>query len=128
MSIGECINLIRVNHIVNGLLDIQDFISNWDSKDRAMVVNESGMDSYAVPATDQPSALTFEFFHSRNPRKRDPLMLPEHGNLSSSLRVMSVCSLLSLAPLNIRSRPTFLPHRWNVKIPCKVYRIIKHFG
>lgn len=82
-----------MNRIVNGLLDIQDLISQCDSKDQAMVVNESGMDSYAIPATDKPSILTFEFFHSKNTLERDPLMLPERGDLSSDLRIVSVCSL-----------------------------------
>jgi hypothetical protein len=122
MSVGECINLIRVNREVNGLLDIENFISQGENQ--AMVVSESGMDSYAIPATDQPSVLTFEFFHSKNPHKRDPLLLPECGDVSSDLRIVSVCYL----QLDISSQLTFLFHRPGVRIPYKVYGTIKRFG
>ena len=123
MSVGDCINLIRVNREVNGLLDIQDFISQGENQ--AMVVNESGTDSYAIPATDQPSVLTFGFFHSKNPHKRDPLLLPECGDVSSDLRIVSVCYLqLDI----ISSQLTFLFHRPGVKIVYKVYVTMKHFG
>lgn len=126
MSVGECINLIRVNRMVNGLLDIQDFISQLVSKDQAMVVNESGMDSYAMPAIDQPTLLTFEFFHSRITHKHDPLMLPEDGDFSSDLRVISVRSFFCLP--EIRPQVTYLPHRLDVKILCKICAITRLFG
>lgn len=87
ISVMDGMNLIRVNHIINGVLSTQQFISRWDSEDQAMTVNESGMSSCAIAATDQPSVLIFEFFHSKNKLKRDPLMLSEHGLLSTNLRV-----------------------------------------
>jgi len=108
-----------MNHVANGLLNTQDFISQWDSKDQAMtVVIESGMNSCAIPATDQPSILIFEFFHSKNKRRRDPLKLPQRGDLSSSLRIASVG--LILVPANFCDRLTFLAYRWSVKIPRRV--------
>jgi hypothetical protein len=85
-----------LNHFVNGLLNTLDFISRWDSKDQAMTVIESGMNSYALPATDQPTVLIFEFFHSKNKRRREPLTLPERGDLNSNLRIASVRPLALL--------------------------------
>jgi hypothetical protein len=125
MSVGDCINLIQVNRVVNGLLDTQEFIRKWTWQNQAMLVNESGgLDSYAIPPTGQPSVMTFEFFHSKDRRKRDPLKLPQRGELSTDLRIISVCSFRS----DTRSQLTFVSYRLDVRIPCKVYVTIKLFG
>jgi hypothetical protein len=67
------------------------FVSPWESSDQAMVIKDKNMCSYDIPAIDQPSAVVFEFFHSKNRHRRDPVLLPVKRDLSTDLRIASVC-------------------------------------
>jgi hypothetical protein len=76
--------------VVGGALESQDFISTWNTIDKAMVIDTNGTNSLAMPATDEPSVLVFEFFHSRNTRRRDAFALPGKGKISTNFRITSV--------------------------------------
>ncbi|KAH8834497.1 hypothetical protein DL96DRAFT_1580767 [Flagelloscypha sp. PMI_526] len=87
ISFGECLNLIRINRVVNRVMEKQSFISGWDTTEQPMVIHENGMNAYAAPAHAEPSVFVFEFFHSKNKRTRDPLSLAERGDHSLNLRI-----------------------------------------
>jgi len=55
-----------------------------------MVIEGNGANSYAMQAVDKSTVIVLEFFHSRNPRRREPLGLPGKGDVSTSLRISSV--------------------------------------
>ena len=67
------------------------FVSTWESSDQPMVIRDKNVCSYDIPAIDQPSAVVFEFFHSKNKYRRDPILLPAKKDLSTDLRISSVC-------------------------------------
>ena len=77
--------------IVDKVVEKHAFVSPWESSDQAMVIKDKNMCSYDIPAIDQPSAVVFEFFHSKNRRRRDPILLPVKKDLSTDLRIASVC-------------------------------------
>jgi len=102
LSFGQCLNLVRVHRNVKGVLESQEFISPWQSIDQPMVLDSNGANSCAMQALDEATVLVFEFFHSRNQRRRDPLSLPGKGDMSTSLRVSS-----SSRPSDMRSFPDY---------------------
>lgn len=104
ISVGQCLNLVRVRHEVQGTLESADFISSWESVDQPMAVDGSGANSYAMQAIDEATVVVLEFFHSRNTRRRDPLGLSGKGDVSDNLRISSVHLLSS--------------HRSRIPIPC----------
>lgn len=76
--------------IVDKVVEKHAFVSPWESSDQAMVIKDKNMCSYDIPAIDQPSAVVFEFFHSKNRRRRDPILLPVKKDLSTDLRIASM--------------------------------------
>jgi hypothetical protein len=92
VSFGECLNLIRINRIVNGVMEKQAFTGCWDSTEHPMLIHGTGMNAYAVPVNAEPSVFIFEFFHSKNKRRRDPFLLPEREDRSLNLRITTVSS------------------------------------
>jgi len=92
-------SLIRVHHSVNGLLTTREFVTQGHGQQYpggglgTMIVHETGMNSHAILAEDSHAVMTFEFFNSSDPTALDPVHLPEHGNQSSDVRVVSVCTL-----------------------------------
>jgi hypothetical protein len=73
-------------------VETEDFISTWDSIDEAMILSDSGMNSYAIPAIDEPAVVVLKFFHSKDISQHDPRRLPGQKDLSTNLRINSVCS------------------------------------
>ena len=90
VTAGSCMNLIRINRIVQGALESQDFVSTWGAEDRAMALNGRDTKSYSLPAADEAIVILLEFFHSRNTQRKDPLGLPGRKNLSENLRITTV--------------------------------------
>lgn len=88
VSFGQCLNLVRIQQKVQGILETGDFLSPWESVDQPMAIN--GSDSYAIQAVDYATVVVLEFFHSRNTRRRNPLGLPGKGDVSDNLRISSV--------------------------------------
>lgn len=63
-----------------------------------MTLSSSGMDSYAIQAIDEPAVVVLKFFHSKDIDQHDPRRLPSQQDLSTNLRINSVCSFLSFSP------------------------------
>ena len=95
VSFGQCLNLVRIQRKVQGVLELADLISPWESINQAMVVTGGEANSYAIQAVDEPTVVLLDFFHSRNTRRRDPLGLPGKGDTSDNLRVSTVCRFSS---------------------------------
>jgi len=89
ISVGECINLVRVTRMVRGVLEIQELVSSWDSINQAMAVRDSGTMSLAIQAVENPVVVVVECFHSGDKRKDDPVLLPARNDLNSKLRVVT---------------------------------------
>jgi hypothetical protein len=92
-SVGPCINFIRISRDVEGLTESHDLVSKWDSADKAMMLDGNDAHSYAIPSADEPTVVMLEFFCSRNRRRNDALQLPHRGDLSSNIRITSVCPI-----------------------------------
>lgn len=102
VSVGKCLNLIRINREVQGILEVQSLISSWESVNQAMVLDGSGANSCAMQAVDEATVVVLEFFHSKNTRRRDPLGLPGKRDISTNLSTSSTSR-----PSDMRNIPDY---------------------
>ncbi|KAI6107724.1 hypothetical protein EDD16DRAFT_1831494 [Pisolithus croceorrhizus] len=102
ISCGNCINLVRIRRLVNGALEKQDFVSGWDARDEAMMVDGSDSSSLAFPSAEDAYVFVVETYHSTNRARRDPRKLPGLKELSTSLRVVTMSR-----PNDMKSFPDF---------------------
>ncbi|KAF8806823.1 hypothetical protein BYT27DRAFT_7256829 [Phlegmacium glaucopus] len=96
VSYGDWVNLIRVRRVVDGVLEMQDFISARDSIDKAMTLDGSNSDSLALLSAEDAYVLIIEVFHSKNVERRDPQKLPISKDLSTDLCVITVSSIFAI--------------------------------
>ncbi|KAI6160606.1 hypothetical protein EDD17DRAFT_1600181 [Pisolithus thermaeus] len=102
ISCGNCVNLIRIRRLVNGALEKQDFVSGWDARDEAMMVDGSDSRSLAFPSAEDAYVFVVETYHSTNRARKDPRRLPGLKDLSTSLRVVTTSR-----PNDMKSVPDF---------------------
>lgn len=65
VSVGKCLNLVRIHREVQGILEVQSFISSWDSVNEAMVLDTSGANSCVMQAVDEATVVVLELFHTK---------------------------------------------------------------
>ena len=82
---------------MNGALEKHDLVSFWDTIDKAMVADGSESDALALPGTEDSYVLVVETFHSKNRARKDPRKLPGFKDLSTNLRVITVCFFLFIS-------------------------------
>ncbi|EDR12193.1 uncharacterized protein LACBIDRAFT_323284 [Laccaria bicolor S238N-H82] len=90
VSVGKCLNLVRIHREVQGILEVQSFISSWDSVNEAMVLDTSGANSCVMQAVDEATVVVLELFHTKNTHRRNPLSLPAKQDVSSNLWITSI--------------------------------------
>ena len=73
-------------------MEKEDLISGWDTIDKAMTVDGSDSDSLALPSAEDAYVLVIEAFNSSNRARKDPRKLPGFKDLSTNLRVITVCT------------------------------------
>lgn len=127
VSVGQCLNLVRVQHQVQGILESSEFIGPRELVDQPMLVDGSGANSYTIQTVDEATVLVLEFFHSRNIHRRDPLDLPGEGDVSRNLQVSSVC-LFSLCWQLLLSKPIALVSRCRGQTTRKTFLTTKRSG
>jgi len=90
---GHCMNLIRIQRKVRGVLETQDLVSPWETTGVMTVESSSSANSHALHAvSDTSTVLVLEFFHAKNARAADdPLRLAGKAGFSSTLQVSTVC-------------------------------------
>lgn len=102
VSVGKCLNLVRIHREVQGILEVQSFISSWDSVNEAMVLDTSGANSCVMQAVDEATVVVLELFHTKNTHRRNPLSLPAKQDVSSNLWITS-----SSRPSDMRNIPDY---------------------
>lgn len=87
-----------------------------------MTLDGTDSDAVALPCAENPYVLVFDLFHSKNPARKDPRKLPAFKDISTSLRIFAVRSVVSF----------FLTFALNIGIrrldqtTWRLFRIFKH--
>ncbi|KAF4613110.1 hypothetical protein D9613_011187 [Agrocybe pediades] len=101
VSLGQCLNLIRIQRKVRGALEAQDLTSSWEAVGQVMTLDASASaNSHPMHAvSDTATVLVLEFYHAKsNNTVTDPLRLAGKEEFASNL---TICS--ALRPTDYRS-------------------------
>ncbi|KAF9559785.1 hypothetical protein CPC08DRAFT_637306 [Agrocybe pediades] len=93
VSLGQCLNLIRIQRKVRGALEAQDLTSSWEAVGQVMTLDASASaNSHPMHAvSDTATVLVLEFYHAKsNNTVTDPLRLAGKEEFASNLTTCSI--------------------------------------